>query len=333
MTRRFLLGVLALNTTIACAQVPPAPQQIAAAVLAAPKELRHDATVLGYSADGKLTTLRKGTGPMVCLASNPGEKQFHVACYHQSLEPFMARGRFLRANGVPEKNVDSVRFDEVRAGTLAMPPNAAMLYSLTGPAGSFAPPPAPRRRRNRCSWYLPNATVASTGLSATPVEGAPWIMDPGTPKARIMLESGMSGTAGVSRAGVFRYDSIVNPRSRHTILVVDDEEPVRRMTCRMLRDLGYKALEAGDGKDALLLWERIATEHPSLRPRIALVIADVRMPEMDGVELAQHIACSRTRLPCSSCPPSWRFQAARAVPAQAVRRGPAGQSLDRPAGG
>jgi hypothetical protein len=192
MNGRFLAGVLALNTTMACAQVPPAPQQIAAAVLAAPKEMRQGATVLGYSADLKLTTLRKGTGPMVCLASNPREKQFHVACYHQSLEPFMARGRFLRANGVPEKNVDSVRFDEVRAGTLAMPPNAAMLYSLTGPAGSFdtTTGTAPKAK-SLFVVYLPNATVASTGLSATPVEGAPWIMDPGTPKAHIMLESGM----------------------------------------------------------------------------------------------------------------------------------------------
>ena len=192
MTRRLLLGTLLLNTTLACAQVPPAPQQIAAALLAAPKELRVDATVLGYAPDGKLTTLRKGTGAMVCLASNPKEKQFHVACYHRSLEPFMARGRALRAEGVPEEKVDSVRFADVKAGRLAMPPNAAMLYSLTGPAGSFdtATGTAPRAK-SLFVVYLPNATVASTGLSATPVEGAPWIMDPGTPKAHIMLESGM----------------------------------------------------------------------------------------------------------------------------------------------
>ncbi|MEO7986757.1 MAG: hypothetical protein ABI766_09510 [Gemmatimonadales bacterium] len=192
MNRRFLIGALALNTTIACAQVPPAPQQIAAAVLAAPKELRADATVLGYSSRGKLTTLRKGTGPMVCLASDPKGKQFHVACYHQSLEPFMARGRALRAEGVPEEKVDSVRFADVRAGKLSMPGHPAMLYSLTGPAGSFdtASGTAPKAK-SLFVVYLPNATVASTGLSATPVEGAPWIMDPGTPKAHIMLETGM----------------------------------------------------------------------------------------------------------------------------------------------
>lgn len=194
MKRTITVGALALTLggPIAAAQVPPAPQQITAALLAAPKELRQDATVLGYAPDGKLTTLRKGTGPMICLASKPGGKQFHVACYHRSLEPFMARGRALRAQGVPEERVDSVRFADVRAGRVAMPRRAAMLYSLTGPAGSFdsATGTAPKAKP-LFVVYLPNSTVASTGLPATPVEGLPWIMDPGTPKAHIMFEPGM----------------------------------------------------------------------------------------------------------------------------------------------
>jgi hypothetical protein len=183
---------LALGSGIAAAQVPPAVQQITAALLAAPKEMRQDATVLGYTADGKLVRLRKGTGPMVCLASNPKGKQFHVACYHRSLEPFMARGRALRAQGVPEERVDSVRFADVRAGRVVMPHAAAMLYSLTGPAGSFDTVSGTATKAKALFVvYLPNATVASSGLPATPTEGMPWIMDPGTPKAHIMLESGM----------------------------------------------------------------------------------------------------------------------------------------------
>ncbi len=183
---------LALATGTACAQVPPAPQQITAALLAAPKELRQDATVLGYVSQGKLVELRKGTGSMICLASNPKEEQFHVACYHRSLEPFMARGRALRAEGVTGDRVDSVRFAEVRSGKLAMPANAAVLYSLTGPAGSFDPATgtAPKAKP-LFVVYIPNATAASSGLSAEPVEGGPWIMFPGTPKAHIMLQPGM----------------------------------------------------------------------------------------------------------------------------------------------
>jgi hypothetical protein len=194
MKRTFMTVALTLTlgSPIACAQVPPASQQITAALLAAPKELRPNATVLGYSPDGKLVSLQKGSGPMICLASNPNGKQFHVACYHRSLEPFMARGRALRAQGVAEEKVDSVRFTEVRAGKLEIPGRAAMLYSLTGPAGSFdtTSGTAPKAKP-LFVVYLPNATVASSGLSATPTEGMPWIMDPGTPKAHIMLESGM----------------------------------------------------------------------------------------------------------------------------------------------
>jgi hypothetical protein len=184
--------IVTLGAPIAGAQVPPASQQIAAALLAAPKELRPNATVLGYSPDGKLVTLRKGTGSMICLASNPQGKQFHVACYHRSLEPFMARGRALRAQGVKEERIDTVRFAEVRAGKLAVPRRVAMLYSLTGPAGSFdtVTGTAPKAKP-LFVVYLPNATVESSGLPATPTEGMPWIMDPGTPKAHIMLESGM----------------------------------------------------------------------------------------------------------------------------------------------
>ena len=183
---------LALGSGIAWAQVPPAPQQIAAALLAVPKGLREDATVLGYTSEGTLVELRKGTGPMICLASNPKEEQFHVACYHRSLEPFMARGRALRAQGVTGDAVDSARFAEVRAGTLVMPAQAAMLYSLTGPAGSFDPATGTAPKAAPLFVvYLPNATPASTGLSATPVEGGPWIMLPGTPKAHIMFEPGM----------------------------------------------------------------------------------------------------------------------------------------------
>ena len=171
---------------------PSAEEQIAAAVLPAPKDMRDDATVLGYAADGRLTTLRRGKGALICLASDPKSDRFHVACYHRSLEPFMARGRALRARGVKGDKVDSLRFAEVRSGKLAMPHHPAVLYSLTGPAGSFdsATGMAPRAQP-LFVVYVPFATEKSMGLSTTPVEGAPWIMDPGTPKAHLMFEPKM----------------------------------------------------------------------------------------------------------------------------------------------
>ncbi|HEX6316461.1 MAG TPA: hypothetical protein VFZ73_16435 [Gemmatimonadaceae bacterium] len=182
----FLVGT---SISVARAQtptIPPAEQQIAAAILPLPADARSSATVLGYGADGKLTTLRKGTGTMICLADDPKLAQFHVACYHEAMEPFMARGRALRASGVTGTQVDSVRFREAKSGALKVPNHPASLYSLTG--GSFDPATgtAPGAR-----WlyvvYIPYATTASTGLSDKPQDGAPWIMFPGTPKAHIMF--------------------------------------------------------------------------------------------------------------------------------------------------
>ena len=171
---------------------PSADQQIAAAVLAAPADLRADATVLGYAPDGHFTTLRQGRGALTCLASDPKAERFHVACYQRSLEPFMARGRDLRARGVTGDGVDSVRFAEVRSGKIRMPRHPAVLYSLTGPADSFDPATgtAPKARP-LFVVYVPFATGRSMGLSTTPAEGTPWIMHPGTPKAHIMFQPGM----------------------------------------------------------------------------------------------------------------------------------------------
>src|SRR5262249_35093331 len=85
----------------AAAQPAPDAQQIASAVLPLPKEFRESARVLGYHAgSSQLVPLREGTGAFTCLATDPKESDFHVACYHKSLEPFMARGRALRAQGV-----------------------------------------------------------------------------------------------------------------------------------------------------------------------------------------------------------------------------------------
>ena len=189
------LGFTALVSGTAAAQAaPPAPaeRQIAAAVLPLPESLRASATVRGYTAEGRLAVLRRGDGAMVCLADDPAQEPFHVACYHRSLEPFMARGRELRAGGVAGGQVDSLRFAEVRAGKLAMPRQPAMLYSLSGPAGSYdeRTGTAPGARRLFVT-YIPDATVASTGLSAQPSAGTPWIMYPGTPKAHIMFTPGM----------------------------------------------------------------------------------------------------------------------------------------------
>lgn len=191
--RQLLMGsFVAFVPLVAAAQLSVAPkgEQIAAAVLPLPPDSRATARVLGYGTDGKLVELRAGTG-MTCLARDPKAPRFHVACYAQSMEPFMLRGRELRAQGVTNAaEVDSVRFREIKSGKLEMPRFPAALYSLTD--GEFDPKTgtAPGAR-HLYVVYIPYATAEGTGLSAKPNGSAPWIMFPGTPKAHIMFTVSM----------------------------------------------------------------------------------------------------------------------------------------------
>src|SRR5699024_5315456 len=105
-------GIAALLCSIynnATAQkIYPTEQQIVAAVSAAPESLRAGATVIGYNADTTLSVLREGSdsNKLICLADDPGKSNFHVSCYHKDLEPFMKRGRELRAEGMSTQEVD-----------------------------------------------------------------------------------------------------------------------------------------------------------------------------------------------------------------------------------
>jgi hypothetical protein len=178
--------------SIAVAQgVPPVSEQMTAAVLPLPASLRDGAGVMGYRTAGKLEVLRPAKNGMMCLADDPAVEAFHVACYADTLEPFMARGRALRASGVTGPRVDTVRFDEVKKGTLRMPSAPAALYSLSGPKGDFdAATGKTKASRALFVLYMPNATSESTGLPSQPHNG-PWIMFPGTPKAHLMMSVGM----------------------------------------------------------------------------------------------------------------------------------------------
>ena len=165
---------------------PAAPEQVRQAVLAAPPSLREGATVLGYGGavrpDDSLTVLREGTNGLICLADDPTERGFHVACYQSSLDPYMRLGRRLRAEGMGRSEVMDARYAAVEEGELLMPERAA-LYSITSDTG----PEQLDEARRLVVVYVPGATTAEMGLPGRPEGDSPWLMLPGTPWAHIMI--------------------------------------------------------------------------------------------------------------------------------------------------
>ena len=63
------------------------------------------------------------------------------------------------------------------------------------------------------------------------------------------------------------------------ILVADDDDSIRNLMAICLEGEGYRVIAAGDGREALAVWKRHRTE-------IALLITDIEMPGMSGIELA-----------------------------------------------
>lgn len=171
--------------------IPPVAEQRAAAVLPLPAEMRAGAMIMGYKTKDKLETLRPGTNGMICLALYVSRPDFHVACYHKGLEPFMARGRDIRATMGAKANVDSIRFKEIADGKLKMPKQGA-LYSLTGKKEQWDPKAGTATGIAPLAVvYMPFATTEETGLSSAPQKSGPWMMFPGTAKAHLMLMGAM----------------------------------------------------------------------------------------------------------------------------------------------
>jgi PAS domain S-box-containing protein len=75
-----------------------------------------------------------------------------------------------------------------------------------------------------------------------------------------------------------------------TILVVEDESPVRELVCSLLSARGYKILQAESGAKALELWK-------TTKDKIDLVLTDLVMPDrVNGRELAEKLWTERPKL-------------------------------------
>jgi CheY-like chemotaxis protein len=71
------------------------------------------------------------------------------------------------------------------------------------------------------------------------------------------------------------------PRPRMRVLIVDDEEPMRRFVDLVLTDAGYDTTQAGDGDEAIAI--------SASAPDFHLLITDEMMPRMMGHQLARYM--------------------------------------------
>jgi CheY-like chemotaxis protein len=85
---------------------------------------------------------------------------------------------------------------------------------------------------------------------------------------------------GSTVAQLPRPDDEPLPRGSETVLLVEDEAPVRALAARMLRSHGYTILEAANGTEAL----ELAASQASAG--LTLLLTDLMMPQIDGFELA-----------------------------------------------
>ena len=77
-----------------------------------------------------------------------------------------------------------------------------------------------------------------------------------------------------------RLRTVPPPRTLR-VLVVDDEEPVRKFVDRVLRDAGYQTTTAGGGEEALAAVQNMSS--------VDILVTDLMMPQMTGDELARRL--------------------------------------------
>lgn len=102
------------------------------------------------------------------------------------------------------------------------------------------------------------------------------------PNLRLQAAGGYFRPMSVPQGSTRPRTGTERPPGGYTVLVVDDEEAVRRLACRMLTWTGYQAMEATHGREAIATIEQHAGG-------IHLVLTDIKMPGMNGRELGRQV--------------------------------------------
>ena len=113
-------------------------------------------------------------------------------------------------------------------------------------------------------------------------------LDDGSPAADPSTPAGVDGTPAAPLAPSTSARLVHDRRHHPRVLVVEDDATCRRGICRNLRLAGYEVLSAADGVEALAAIEEHGTD---------IIVTDLMMPNMDGVDLILSVAMATPRVP------------------------------------
>jgi hypothetical protein len=157
-------------------------QELDWAVLPLPPAMRSGAGIVRYTAAGGWHALRDATNALVCVTDEPDDMRISVACYPESLMPYVARQRALATK--PRAVGDSLLAAEVRAGALPLRVGA-LSHNLEGEINPETGTPD-----EVWVWKelaLPFADAEGTGLSTEDVGETPWLHHGGEYDAHVMI--------------------------------------------------------------------------------------------------------------------------------------------------
>ena len=165
---------------------PPPPLEAGAsqadvdmALLAAPAQLKDQATVIKWKPDQTYTTLRKGTNRLVCFDRSgfPLQQAFSIECTMLGNVDRVAQNLKIEALG--DRAKAQAAFDEAeKNGTRVKPEFGSVFYHVQGADQA--------RGRGHVTIAVPGATQASMGLPENGRGGGVWIMNAGTSTAHLM---------------------------------------------------------------------------------------------------------------------------------------------------
>ncbi len=231
-------------------------------------------------------------GPHIQLTTSIGPRIPRILIDTSQLEQILmnlvvnARDAML-GKGSVSLSVNAADLDAVHASARSLDPGRYVSIEVRDTGAGM---PADVARRIFEPYFTTKALGKGTGLGLATVHGI-------VQQARgdIIVESvvGQGTTFRILLPATEHAPEDVRPeksgQATGTILVVDDDDVVRRVTERILRNAGYDVLSANSGTSALAI-ARERTE------RIDLLLTDIVMPGMSGRDLAGEIAVFRANI-------------------------------------